>query len=334
MKESLGARLRQERESKQIPLASIASSTKIKMEWLDGLENDDVSKWPSGIFRRAFVKSYAQAIGLQPDPIVREFLALYPDPAEVERTVAPQEASAPRTMSGLGMSLVRDATALKPPSGSTAWIADRLNAAIRTASSERLQLFKAESNDPPVFAVPPSSSAPLPAEDQAQDTPAVPPQPDSCPDYQAAADLCTSLATVVETDEVFPLLERLAALLDSTGVVVWLTDHTGSTLTPVLWWGYSDAVIARLGRVRSTSENATAAAYRSRQPQLVTPQLESCGAIAVPLTTPGGCVGVLAAEVRPGSTRTDWAYAFARIFAAQLAMLVAVPQCEAQAVGA
>jgi hypothetical protein len=40
---------------------------------LEGLESDDISRWPGGIFRRAFVRSYAEAVGLDPDDIYRRF---------------------------------------------------------------------------------------------------------------------------------------------------------------------------------------------------------------------------------------------------------------------
>jgi transcriptional regulator with XRE-family HTH domain len=82
--ESFGGRLRYERERRQIALKSIAESTKISVALLEGLERDDVSRWPSGIFRKSFIRSYAEAIGLDPDPIVREFVERYPDPLEVE----------------------------------------------------------------------------------------------------------------------------------------------------------------------------------------------------------------------------------------------------------
>jgi transcriptional regulator with XRE-family HTH domain len=83
MAENLGNRLRQERERRRVPLASIASDTKIGLSLLEGLERDDVSQWPSGIFRRSFLRAYVQAIGLDPDPVLREFLERYPDPGEV-----------------------------------------------------------------------------------------------------------------------------------------------------------------------------------------------------------------------------------------------------------
>ncbi len=86
--ESFGARLRYERERRQINLRSIAETTKISVPLLEGLERDDVSRWPCGIFRKSFIRGYAEAIGLDPDPIVREFVERYPDPLEVE--VVPQ----------------------------------------------------------------------------------------------------------------------------------------------------------------------------------------------------------------------------------------------------
>jgi cytoskeletal protein RodZ len=81
-KGSFGPRLRQERERRQISLTSIAANTKISQSLLEGLERDDVSRWPSGIFRRSFVRSYATAIGLNADDVVREFAERFPDPAD------------------------------------------------------------------------------------------------------------------------------------------------------------------------------------------------------------------------------------------------------------
>src|SRR6476660_6140253 len=83
MPETFGARMREQRQRQQVALSTIAEQTKIKVSLLESLERDDVSHWPSGIFRRAFVRAYAHAIGLEPDAVLREFLELYPDPAEV-----------------------------------------------------------------------------------------------------------------------------------------------------------------------------------------------------------------------------------------------------------
>jgi transcriptional regulator with XRE-family HTH domain len=97
---SFGSRLRYERERRQIALKSIAESTKISIALLEGLERDDVSRWPSGIFRKSFIRSYAEAIGLKADPIVREFVELHPDPLEVEVAAPTAAARAPHVSSG------------------------------------------------------------------------------------------------------------------------------------------------------------------------------------------------------------------------------------------
>ena len=102
---SFGRRLRYERERRQINLRSIAETTKIGVPLLEGLERDDVSRWPGGIFRKSFIRSYAEAIGLDPDPVVREFVDLFPDPLELEFATPtpvrsrPDSSDAPRSSS-------------------------------------------------------------------------------------------------------------------------------------------------------------------------------------------------------------------------------------------
>ena len=63
---------------------------------LEGLEHDDVSRWPSGIFRKSFIRAYAEAIGLDPEPIVREFLERHPDPLAYEAPAVPAGAARPQ----------------------------------------------------------------------------------------------------------------------------------------------------------------------------------------------------------------------------------------------
>lgn len=77
---SFGARLRRQRERRHVTLPEIAALAKVRVALFQSLERDDVSKWPPGVFRRSFVRSYAAAIGLDPDATVREFLELHPEP--------------------------------------------------------------------------------------------------------------------------------------------------------------------------------------------------------------------------------------------------------------
>src|SRR5438128_3844384 len=69
-----GRKLREARERRGISLRQIAAATKISMSVLEALERNDISKLPGGIFSRAFVRSYAMEVGLDPEETVREFL--------------------------------------------------------------------------------------------------------------------------------------------------------------------------------------------------------------------------------------------------------------------
>lgn len=60
-------------------LAQIAAITKISKSFLDSIERDDIKRLPGGIFLRAFVRAYASELELDPEPVVRDFLAQFPD---------------------------------------------------------------------------------------------------------------------------------------------------------------------------------------------------------------------------------------------------------------
>jgi len=88
MTESFSTWLRKERERQNISIASIAASTKIKASLFEGLERGDVSQWPAGIYRRSFIRAYAEAIKLDPETVSRKFAEQFPDGGEIVPTVA------------------------------------------------------------------------------------------------------------------------------------------------------------------------------------------------------------------------------------------------------
>lgn len=81
---SVGAFLRRERERRGITLRSISEQTKVSVPLLEGLEADDLSRWPGGIFRRAFVRGYATSVGLDPDEVIRRVERQHKTPEEME----------------------------------------------------------------------------------------------------------------------------------------------------------------------------------------------------------------------------------------------------------
>jgi len=148
-----------------------------------------------------------------------------------------------------------------------------------------------------------------------------------------AAALCGDLAKVVDTRDVPPLFDRAAAVLSARGAVLWVADSGGAMLRPSLTHGYSDRVVAKLGLLTADADNLTSLAYRSMRPQSVsggTP--ESPGAIAVPLLSSTGCIGVLAAETRQQQPGLD-VLPVAQMIAAQFATLVAPPTPAGQKTG-
>jgi hypothetical protein len=146
-------------------------------------------------------------------------------------------------------------------------------------------------------------------------------------DLRDAAELCVDLARVIDGRDMQALLQRAAAVLDAKGVILWMTDSAGAQLRPQLAHGYSDRVLAKMGTLQVDGDNVTSLAFRSVREQTVNGATSSsAGAIAVPLVTSSGCIGVLAAEVnrqRPTADTVD----MARIIAAQFATLV-VPSGE------
>lgn len=84
-----GARLREAREARGVSLREIANATKIAIGVLEAIERNDFSKLPGGIFSRAFVRAYAQEVGLDPDEAVAEFLAALPADSPSARLHAP-----------------------------------------------------------------------------------------------------------------------------------------------------------------------------------------------------------------------------------------------------
>jgi hypothetical protein len=97
-----GPFLRRERERRGVTLQDIATQTKISVSLLAALERNDFSRWPGGIFRRSFVRSYAQAVGLDPEPVVGDFVRLFPPDAGSARQMAgsapPPETPQPRPL--------------------------------------------------------------------------------------------------------------------------------------------------------------------------------------------------------------------------------------------
>jgi len=162
--------------------------------------------------------------------------------------------------------------------------------------------------------------APVVADLAQQPAPPAPAEP--LPALDGAADVCVDLARLLDSRDLPALLARAADAIGAKGLVLWVIDESGQTLRASLAHGYPERMLARLGQLPVSGDNVTSLACRTLQPQQVqgtTPQ--SPGALAVPLVSTTGCIGVLSAEVT-GARATSHHVAIARLIAAQLSAVI------------
>jgi len=92
-REAFGPSLRRRRVQRNVSLEDIAAATKVPVDLWSGLERNDLSRWPTGIYARSNVRAYAVAIHLDPVATVDEFCRCFPQgDRRVERVVREQAA--------------------------------------------------------------------------------------------------------------------------------------------------------------------------------------------------------------------------------------------------
>ena len=72
---SLGQELKRQRESRNISIDEMASSTKIVGRYLEALEQDRFDAIPAGFFVKGILRSYARYVGLDEDEVVEKYRA-------------------------------------------------------------------------------------------------------------------------------------------------------------------------------------------------------------------------------------------------------------------
>ena len=85
--------LKAARERRGVSLAKIAEVTKVCPSHFAALERGDVRRWPKGLFRRAFFRSYIGMIGVPIAETMEEFARLFPDDIAAAPTAKPVAAA-------------------------------------------------------------------------------------------------------------------------------------------------------------------------------------------------------------------------------------------------
>jgi transcriptional regulator with XRE-family HTH domain len=102
----LGERLKRQRERRGVTLQKISQSSKVPVSLFAGLEAGDCSRWPAGLYARAYVRAYAEAIGLNQDETVEEFLVAFGAAIKADGIDGPS--SSARTANPLRLTLVEE----------------------------------------------------------------------------------------------------------------------------------------------------------------------------------------------------------------------------------
>lgn len=76
-RDSFGPYLRRTRERRGVTLEHLAQRTKVSLDLWAALERGDLSRWPTGIFARAYIREYAELVGLNPTETIDDFCRLF-----------------------------------------------------------------------------------------------------------------------------------------------------------------------------------------------------------------------------------------------------------------
>ena len=275
-----GNTLRAAREAKGCTVAQIAESTHLAPSVIEDLEREDFSRIPAPIYGRGFVKLYCEAVGLDPKPLVAEFMDIF---------------------NGNHDTAIRERPAKNPPTPAPMPAAEQAPAAPAQGDLEPPQravpsepavptsqdLFAAE--PPPaadattMLETPPPVAAPRPASITA---PEPPPRGDlfAAPEPPPANDL---FAAAAEPQPREPRLSRYAAPVSqsqykepSTGFLspsLWRIAVLASVAIVLLWLG----ILGLRSLYRATSpaveptERDDAVAGESSEPAVTKPASQS-----------------------------------------------------------
>ena len=89
----IGAKLREARMRQHLDIAEFESRTKIRSKYLRALEDEEWALLPGHTFTKAFLRTYADMLGLDGRMLVDEFKRIQPDPAELEYAPSPSRHS-------------------------------------------------------------------------------------------------------------------------------------------------------------------------------------------------------------------------------------------------
>ncbi|HOW98913.1 MAG TPA: helix-turn-helix domain-containing protein [Kiritimatiellia bacterium] len=71
----IGQMFREARERKKVSCSQAASATRMKVQHVEALERNDFSRMAAPMYAKGFIRLYADYLGLDPEPLIREYAA-------------------------------------------------------------------------------------------------------------------------------------------------------------------------------------------------------------------------------------------------------------------
>jgi len=239
-----GKTLRETREAKGLTTSEVAQKTHMLIQHVEALEREDFSKIAAPIYGRGFVKLYCEVLGIDPKPLIQEFMDMYT--GNKSPTIRMRKHSSPPP--------APPPEPIKPPLDDLPPVPPEMMAAVRNAPPEPVAtdtpgIVLGAAPELPVPPEPPAPPPPAPAPVaeppapeptapaftlEAEEPPAPPPAPAPAPFSATEAPLgrrpLSTYATPAPSTAhrspsapgVPPFVWRVLALAVAAGVVLWL----------------------------------------------------------------------------------------------------------------
>jgi cytoskeleton protein RodZ len=94
MTQTIGQRLKAEREDQRLTLEKVFEATRIRVQYLQALEADDLSAMPSPVQARGYLRNYAEYLGFDVEEMLHELREVNAQPPSVE-VIGPADAPLP-----------------------------------------------------------------------------------------------------------------------------------------------------------------------------------------------------------------------------------------------
>jgi transcriptional regulator with XRE-family HTH domain len=99
MTQTIGQRLKAEREEQRLTLEKVFQATRIRVQYLQALEEDDLSIMPSPVQARGYLRNYAEYLGFDVEQLLQELREMNTQspasevigPADISRQPQPEE---------------------------------------------------------------------------------------------------------------------------------------------------------------------------------------------------------------------------------------------------